>query len=229
VTRARPAAGSGSRRPVEVRSVGVLGGTFDPIHRGHLALAECALDQLAIDEIVLIPAGSPPHKQGRAISPADDRLAMVRLAVDGRPGISVDPIELRRHGPSYTVDTVAALLEAAERDGRPIAPTVIMSADAFAELPTWHEPDRLLRLARIAAAPRRGHLVPDPEPVIARLPGLAGRLDLFDGPDLDVSSSDIRARVRAGRPIDHLVPQPVAAYIEAHHLYRDPPWRKTRT
>jgi nicotinate-nucleotide adenylyltransferase len=96
-----------------------------------------------------------------------------------------------------------------------------MSADAFADLPTWHDPERLVALARIAVAPRRGHELPDPAPVIERLPGLSGRLDLFDGPDLDVSGSDIRARVLAGRSIAGLVPPAVADYIDAHHLYRD--------
>lgn len=216
-----PEGASASAVPVAVRSVGILGGTFDPIHLGHLALADCALRQLPIDELVLIPAGSPPHKLDRRISPARHRLAMARLAVAGRPDVVVDPIEIGRSGPSYTVDTVAALLAAAERAGRPIAPTVIMSADAFADLPTWHDPERLVSLARIAVAPRRGHELPDPAPVIERLPGLSGRLDLFDGPDLDVSASDIRACVRTGRSIAGLVPPAVADYIEAHHLYRD--------
>jgi nicotinate-nucleotide adenylyltransferase len=105
---------------------------------------------------------------------------------------------------------------------RPIEPIVILSADAFAELPRWHEPDRLASLARFAVAPRRGHRPPDPAPVIARLPSLADRVDLFDGPDLDISASDIRARVAAGRPIDELVTADVAAYIAAHELYRAP-------
>jgi nicotinate-nucleotide adenylyltransferase len=212
-----------------VRAVGILGGTFDPIHIGHLALADCAIAQLPIDELLLVPAGSPPHKQGRRISPAGDRVAMLRLAVAGRRSISVDTIELERPGPSYTVDTVAALIDAAEHAGTPMQPTVIMSADAFAELPTWHEPHLLVALARIAVAPRRGHVLPDPGPVVAKLPGLQGRVDLFDGPDLDVSSSDIRARVAAGRPIDHLVPPPVAAYIEKHDLYRESPGRNDRS
>jgi nicotinate-nucleotide adenylyltransferase len=221
----RPAA----ERPVRVRRIGILGGTFDPIHNGHLGLAASALSELEIDEIVFIPAGSPPHKQGRPITAAADRLAMVALAVGGLPDMSVDPVEIERPGLSYTVDTVTSLIVAADADGRPIAPTVIMSADAFADLPTWHEPDRLIRLARIAVAPRRGHRPPDPSPVIARLPGLAGRVDIFDGPDLDISASDIRTRVAAGLPIGDIVPEPVVAYIAAHHLYRDPQRRKDRT
>jgi nicotinate-nucleotide adenylyltransferase len=234
VTRARPPAAGADRAGIAARRVGILGGTFDPIHNGHIALAVRALAELPIDELVVIPAGNPPHKLGRRTAPAADRLAMVALAVDDLERVTVDPLETERPGPSYTVDTVAELMATAAAAGRPIAPTVIMSADTFAELPTWHEPDRLVELARIAVAPRRGHRLPDPEPLIARLPGLAGRIEMFDGPDLDVSASEIRARVADGRPIDDLVPTSVAAYIAAHHLYRnpkdrDPHRRKDRT
>ena len=229
MTRARPSEATGRESAVAVRHVGILGGTFDPIHNGHMALAACALAQLPIDELLIVPAGSPPHKQGRATAPAADRLAMVALAVDELAEVTVEPLETERPGPSYTVDTVAELIANAEAAGRPIAPTVIMSADTFAELATWHEPERLVELARIAVAPRHGHRLPDAGPLIARLPGLAGRIDFFDGPDLDVSASDIRARVAEGRPIDGLVPPPVAAYIAAHRLYRDPHRRKDRT
>jgi nicotinate-nucleotide adenylyltransferase len=143
--------------------------------------------------------------------------------------VSVDRIEIERDGPSYTVDTVAELVGSAARRGSPIAPTVILSADAFAELPTWHEPDRLVRLARFAIAPRRGHPPAEIGPVVRALPGLAGRVDRFTGPELDVSASQIRARVAAGLAIDDLVPEAVAAYIAAHRLYRDPERRTSRT
>lgn len=217
------------RRVAGQRSVGILGGTFDPIHNGHLGLLRSALEELPLDEIVVIPAGSPPHKQGRRIGDPLDRLAMVELAVADLPRVSVDRIEIDRDGPSYTVDTVAALVEAAARGGAPIAPTVILSADAFAELPTWHEPDRLVRLARFAIAPRRGHPPADIGPVVRALPDLAGRVDHFTGPDLDVSASQIRARVAAGLAIDDLVPEAVAVYIDDHRLYRDPERRTTST
>jgi nicotinate-nucleotide adenylyltransferase len=206
--------------------IGMLGGTFDPIHAGHLALARVALDQLGLDQILFVPAGQPPHKRGRPITPAEDRLAMVELALVGEPPFAVSRIEIDRPGPSYTADTAEALVARPVSDDRPIELTVVLSAESFADLPSWHDPARLLRLARIAVAPRPGHPAPTPAWLAQRLPGFADRVVVLEGPHLDISASDIRARVAAGRPIDQLVPPPVAAYIEAHHLYREPPPRK---
>jgi nicotinate-nucleotide adenylyltransferase len=207
-------------------SIGILGGTFDPIHLGHLALARAARSSLGLDEIVFVPAAIPPHKLGRPISPASDRLAMVKLAVQGEPATSVSRLELDRSGPSYTVDTVAAMLDEAARADREIDITVILSAESFADLPDWHAADRLVELATIAVAPRPGHPLPDPTTLADKLPGLVGRLIVIHDTLPDISASAIRARVAAGRPIDHLVPPRVAAYIEEHHLYRDPSTRK---
>ena len=204
----------------------MLGGTFDPIHAGHLALARVALDQLGLDQVLFVPAGQPPHKRGRPITPAEDRLAMVELAIAGEPPFAVSRIEIDRPGPSYTADTAEALVTGPATVDRPIELTVILSAESFAELPSWHDPGRLLRLARIAVAPRPGHPAPTPAWLAQRLPGFADRVVVLAGPHLDVSASDIRARVAAGRPIDKLVSPPVATYIEAHHLYREPPPRK---
>ena len=207
-------------------SIGILGGTFDPIHLGHLALARAARANVGLDEIVFVPAARPPHKLGRPISPANDRLAMVELAVEGEPATSVSRLELDRSGPSYTVDTVAAMLDEAARNEREIDITVILSAESFADLPDWHAADRLVELATIAVAPRPGHPLPDPTTLADKLPGLVGRLLVIHDTLPDISASAIRARVAAGRPIDHLVPPRVAAYIEEHHLYRDPSTRK---
>lgn len=206
--------------------IGMLGGTFDPIHAGHLGLARVALDQLGLDRILFVPAGQPPHKRGRRITGAEDRRAMVELAIADEPRFEVTRIEIDRPGPSYTADTAEALVAGRESDDEPIELTVILSAESFADLPSWHDPARLLRLARIAVAPRPGHPAPTPEWLAQRLPGFADRVVVLEGPHLDMSASDIRARVAAGRSIEHLVPSPVAAYIEAHHLYREPLPRK---
>jgi nicotinate-nucleotide adenylyltransferase len=228
VTRDGPAAARTNdvAKPVATARIGMLGGTFDPIHAGHLALARVALDQLGLDQVLFVPAGQPPHKRGRPITPAEDRLAMVELAIAAEPPFAVSRIEIDRPGPSYTADTAEALVNGPETDDRPIELTVILSAESFADLPSWHDPGRLLRLARIAVAPRTGHPAPTPAWLAQRLPGFADRVVVLEGPHLDISASDIRARVAAGRSIDQLVPPPVAAYIEAHHLYREPPPRK---
>jgi nicotinate-nucleotide adenylyltransferase len=207
-------------------SVGFLGGTFDPIHLGHLALARAARSSLDLDEVMFVPAARPPHKLGRPISPATDRLAMVERAIDGEPSTTVSRLEIDRPGPSYTVDTLATLVDEANRAGRPIDITVILSAESFADLPDWHAADRLVELATIAVAPRPGHPLPDPTAMADKLPGLVGRLAVVHGTLPDISASKIRALVAAGRPIDHLVPPAVAVYIEEHHLYQDPSTRK---
>jgi nicotinate-nucleotide adenylyltransferase len=221
---ARPSlAGTARRRAgatVGIAKVGMLGGTFDPIHAGHLALARSAREQLGLERILVVPAGRPPHKLRRTITPPEDRLAMVELAIAGEAGLVASRIEIDRAGPSFTIDTAAELVAGAAREARPIELTIILSAESFADLPSWHEPDALLRVARIAVAPRPGHPAPTPEWLDVRLPGFADRIDVLDGPHLDVSASDIRARIAAGRSIGGLVPAPVAAYIEAHHLYR---------
>lgn len=212
---------SRTARPPATTRIGMLGGTFDPIHAGHLGLARVALHQLGLDRILFVPAGQPPHKRGRRIAGAEDRLAMVQLAIADEPQFGVTRIEIDRPGPSYTADTAEALLAGGESGDEPIELTIILSAESFADLPSWHEPARLLRLARIAVAPRPGHPAPTPAWLAQRLPGFADRVVVLEGPHLDISASDIRARVAAARSIEHLVPSPVAAYIEAHHLYRE--------
>ena len=215
--------------PVASARIGMLGGTFDPIHTGHLALARVALDQLGLERILFVPAGRPPHKRGRQITSAADRLAMVELAIAGEPRFAVSSIEIERPGPSYTADTAEALLAEPGHDDPPIKLTVILSAESFADLPSWHEPAKLLRLARIAVAPRTGHPPPTPAWLAQRLPGFTDRIDVLEGPHLDVSASDIRSRVAAGISIEGLVAPTVADYIEAHHLYREPQLRKDQS
>jgi nicotinate-nucleotide adenylyltransferase len=230
VSSARPEAVALGRKTGEPgtgrAAIGILGGTFDPIHLGHLALARAARSSLGLDEVVFVPAARPPHKIGRPITDGAHRLAMVELAVQGEAATTVSRIELDRSGPSYTVDTVAALLDEAARADRSIALTVILSAESFADLPDWHAADRLIELATIAVAPRPGHPLPEPTALADRLPGLVGRLAVIHATLPDISASRIRALVAARQPVDHLVPPRVAAYIEEHHLYREPSTRK---
>jgi nicotinate-nucleotide adenylyltransferase len=201
--------------------VGVLGGTFDPIHVGHVAVARAARDELGLDEVLVIPAARPPHKVGVSMASAADRMAMVELALADEPGLRASRIEVDRAGPSWTVDTLEAL-DAGGGTGSAVELTLILSADAFAGLPNWHDPERILRLARVAVAPRPGHRAPSADELSAELRELAVAIVVLDGPNIDVSATDIRRRVAAGLPIDGLVAPAVARYIEEHHLYRQP-------
>jgi nicotinate-nucleotide adenylyltransferase len=183
-------------------SLGILGGTFNPPHLGHLALARCALDQLGLDRVLLVPSCVPPHKQVE-VAGAEHRLRMCELAVAGLAGLEACPLEVRRGGPSYTVDTLLAL-----RSLHPHATlTLILGSDIARTLSSWHRPDELMALADIAIAPREGDAGPGEGAV---------RLDL---PEVPVSSSLVRARVAAGEALDGLVPPAVAAYIAEHALY----------
>lgn len=197
--------------------VGLLGGTFDPPHNAHLALARAARDHFALDLVLFIPAGQPWRKT-REISAADHRLAMLRLAIAGDDSFGVCDLELRRPGPTYTADTVDQL--AGERLDDVF--WFIVGADALADLPNWHEPARIVRHAIIAAAAREGA---DLDRAIAAVPDFKDRIEPFPMPSIDISSTAIRARVAAGRPLatpsgEGLVPPAVAAYIAQHALYR---------
>jgi nicotinate-nucleotide adenylyltransferase len=194
-------------------AVGLMGGTFDPIHVGHLAIAEEARDALGLDRIVFVPAGRPPHKPAEDVTAVQHRVAMVELAIAGNEAFELSRIEVDRPGPSYTVDTVEALADAADL-------TVILSVETFAELPTWHEPERLFAAARVAVVPREGYPAPDPTWLAATFPGRESRVTYLEGPRLGLSSTALRARVAAGRSIRYLVPDAVEAYIVANRLYR---------
>ena len=192
--------------------VGILGGTFDPVHVAHLILAECAREQLSLDEVLFVPAGEPWRKGDREITPAEHRLEMLKLAIAGNDGFGISDVELRRSGPTYTADTLEAL--AGERLDDEF--WFIIGADALADLPNWHEPARIVSHARLAVAPRD---VQDVNVAALNLPGIASRSDQFDAPRLEISSSDIRVRAAAGASIRYLVPDAVARYISEHGLY----------
>jgi nicotinate-nucleotide adenylyltransferase len=208
--------------PVVPGSLGVFGGTFDPIHVAHLAVAEEAVEALGLERVLFVPAGEPPHKPGREITPAEDRLAMVELAIADNPRFAVDRLELDRPGPSYTVDTLDALRATRAAAGLAEGLTLILSAEAFLDLMTWREPRRVLELARVVVAPRDGYPDAGPEFLAEHLPDLADRATFLDGPRLRLSASELRARAAAGRSLRYLVPDAVSAYIGDHGLYQNP-------
>jgi nicotinate-nucleotide adenylyltransferase len=204
-----------------------MGGTFDPIHVGHLAIGEEARETLSLDVVLFVPAARPPHKRGQDVTGIDDRLEMVRLAIADNPAFELSTIEVDRPGLSYTVDTVEALARGEGRDADdprdgddPPQVVVILSAETFSELPTWHEPERLFDAARIAVVPREGYPAPDPAWLGTTFPGREARVAYLEGPRLGLSSTAIRERVSNGRSIRYLVPGPVQDYIREHHLYR---------
>ena len=190
-----------------MRRIGLFGGTFDPPHIGHLALAEGARDQLRLDRVLFVPAGTPPHKRGRPLSGTPARVAMTRLAVRGHPAFRVSTLEARRRGPSFTVDTLRAL-RAAHPGARLY---LLMGEDSLDDFRTWHEPGAIAALATLAVARRPGR-----RGAARRRAGVVW----LDTPVLDLSSSAIRARARSGRSVRVLVPDAVAAYIRRHRLYR---------
>ncbi len=212
-----------SRWPVtfdDARPWGILGGTFDPIHVGHLAVAEQTREALDLAGVLFVPAAQSPHKSGQATSPATLRVAMVELAVAGNDAFRVSRIELERPGPSYTVDTLEALHAEGRFAGPGLAdPWLILSVETLRGFADWHRPQRLLELCRVAVVPRLGY---EPLPgtwLHDRFPGQADRFRMLDGPDLGPSATDIRARVAAGRSIRYLVPDAVARCIATNGLY----------
>ncbi len=206
----------------EVAALGVLGGTFNPPHLGHLAVARRALEALRLDLVLLMPARIPPHKPGGEDPGAEHRLRMCRLAVAGSEGVEACGLEIAREGPSYTVDTLRAI-----HAGHPHAElTFIVGADIASTLPSWREPGQLLELAGIAVAERAGS---GRGPVLDALASIPRGADagptsvrFLEMEPIDVSSSMARRRAAAGEPIDDLVGPAVAAYIREHGLYRTP-------
>ena len=211
---------------------GVLGGTFDPVHYGHLRAAESVREAMALDRVVFIPARVPPHKARPTVTPAEDRYRMVEAAVSLQPAFTVSPVEIERQGPSYTWDTLNQL--ASEDAAREIF--FITGIDAFREIRTWHRWEELLRCHSFIVHGRPGYglagayeVVPDS--LRSRLVELRngaqpprGRgpcIYLVSVPTLNISATEIRAFVRAGRSVRYLVPPEVEAYIMEHRLYRE--------
>jgi nicotinate-nucleotide adenylyltransferase len=189
--------------------VGLLGGTFDPPHLGHLILAEIGREQLRLEKVLFMPAGDPWRKANRGVTPALHRVAMTRLCIAGNAAFAVDEREVRRKGPTYTVETLRELRDECPED----ALYFLAGQDALADMPVWREPAEIARLAQIAIAPRRD------APLPSGLPFDAEGLLRVDMPVIDISSTELRERARRGSSLRYLVPDAVQAYIREHGLY----------
>ena len=198
--------------------LGIFGGTFDPVHNGHLLLAEQCREQCRLDQVWFVPAGVPPHKLTRSVAAGNARAEMLELAVAGHESLRVDRRELDRSDPCYTVNTLAGLKE--EDPTRELV--FLMGADSLAEFSTWREPRRIVELAELAVVNRGSTMVSELEPLRALLgETLAARIHFVTIAGVDVSSSDIRRLIREGKSIRYMVPRAVECYIETHGLYKN--------
>lgn len=202
------------------RRLGIFGGTFDPVHYGHLLLADCCREQCSLDEVWFLPAASPPHKRQRTLTSAQARIEMLELAIGGYAPFSVCTLEVDRGGLSYTVDTLVEIKQLETRQERPEAELFfLMGGDSWRDLPSWKQPERICQLATLVIVRR-----PQSPPIeLAGLPQ-AGPSSLpplvVEMPQMDLSSSELRERVAAGRSIRYRTPRAVEKYIETHGLYR---------
>jgi nicotinate-nucleotide adenylyltransferase len=191
-------------------ATGIMGGTFDPIHIAHLVVAEQALDQLGLDRVVFVPSARPPHKRTDAVTPVENRLEMVRLAIAGNDRLELSDVEARRPRPSYTIETVR---EFARALGREESLHFIMGADSLTQLLSWKDPLDLIEACELVVVERPGVDLKEADSRVLE------RAHLLEAPLMEVSSSDIRRRVREGRSIRYLVPAAVEAYIREKNLY----------
>lgn len=199
------------------RRIGILGGTFDPPHVGHLWLATLAADAIGLDRVLFMPAAQPPHKSHEGITSSADRLLMTRLAIAGNEAFELTLIEMERSGPSYTIDSVVELRRLYGVDAELF---LLMAADSLAQIDTWRQPDQLLERIEWVVGPRPGVALPDRSALEGRFGASASRIHLLDGPSLDVSSTQIRERVAVGDAIRYLVPRGVEELIVDRGLYR---------
>lgn len=199
--------------PQNTARLGLMGGTFDPIHHGHLFIAEESRQAFALDQVIFVPNRQPALDKGRTVSPADDRCAMTELAIASNPHFALSRLELDRPGPSYTIDTLRHFHRLCPD---PDSLYFIAGADAIRDLRRWHEPDALLAACRFVAAIRPGF---DLEPLRADT-ALWARIDVLPVPLLDISSTALRRRVREGRSVKYLLPDAVEDYIRTKRLYQ---------
>jgi nicotinate-nucleotide adenylyltransferase len=201
--------------------LGIFGGTFDPVHYGHLLLAECCREQLCLDRVWFLPAAVPPHKQQRSLAPAAQRIEMLELAIAGHEGFEVCGYEIEEGGVNYTVDTLAHFKD--EDPSRELF--FLLGADSLRDLPTWKEPARLCQLAVPVVVGRPGAQLSEAEPGVASandLASLGERFEMVDMPSIELSSSEIRRLIAARQSIRYRTPRAVEKYIESHGLYRTP-------
>lgn len=198
--------------------IGVIGGTFDPIHYGHLAAAEEARVGLSLEKVLFVVAGLPPHKLDEELTAVEHRLAIVGLGIASNPFFEISRVDVDRSGPSYTVDTISILRGEL---GRNTEIFFIMGLDSLVELPTWHQPERLVQLCHLVAVTRPGFEV-DLLQLEESVAGIASRLTIMDMPGLDISSTDLQRRVREGLPIRYQLPEDVESYIREYKLYVEP-------
>lgn len=204
-----------SLRETPLARVGLLGGTFDPIHVGHLIIAEATRDQLGLDYVEFIPASDPPHKPEQAVSPSHHRLAMVAAAIAEIDNFVINPIELDRAGPSFTGDTLSLLRETRPADEFHF----IVGGDSFRDLPDWREPRRIVELVRLAVISRPGATF-ELDALELTIPGLSGQITWIDAPMIDIASRSLRQAMGDGRSVRFQVPDAVIDYAATHHLYR---------
>jgi len=198
-------------------NIGVLGGTFDPIHSGHIIIAEEARLKLGLARVLFVPAGQQWLKTGTNIAPAAHRVEMVKLAIATNPNFEISAVDIDRPGPSYSVDTVAILQQQMGAEAKIF---FLVGWDSLAELPQWKEPDRLIQLCKLVAVTRPGFSRPDLKVLESSVPGVTQSVVWLDIAPVDISSTDIRERVAQGLSIHGLVPEGVESYIKEHELYR---------
>jgi nicotinate-nucleotide adenylyltransferase len=194
-----------------------MGGSFDPIHVAHLIMAETAHESLTLDKVLFLPAGAQPLKQGKPVTPAEQRVEMVQLAIASNPAFGLSRVDVDREGPSYTADSLAQLRREL---GDKVDLWFIIGSDSLLTFPRWREPERILSQARLAVV-RRPTFTADMSALEAQIPGITAAIDWVDAPLLEISATDIRRRVREGQSIQYRVLDTVRLYIEQNDLYRE--------
>ncbi len=201
-----------------VVNFGVLGGTFDPVHNGHIAIAQKARERLDLNYVIFLPAGNPWFKAGVPMTPSEQRFEMVRRAVEQCTYFRISRLEIDRPGPSYTIDTIVELKTQLGIENELF---FIMGWDSLVQLPRWQRVSLLVKLCRLVAVPRPGYAPPDLDALEKEIPGISQSVTLLDLPQIDISASDIRSRVAHGLSITGLVPETVEEYIREQGLYRN--------